>query len=215
MKKLLIIMIAFICMFGISMSITHNAYADLIDYGNGLIYDTDLDITWMQNANYAGANMTWADANTWASNLVYTDPVYGQTYTDWRLPYANSTETGYAIDPFDLAGDLLNYNTITGEMTHLYYLEMGGVAYVPPANWSPFTNVQDSYYWYAESVNDIQAMAFCMDNGCQGTPTKTNTYYALAVRNGTPVVPEPISSTLFIVGGVALGFRQFRKKINT
>ena len=26
------------------------------------------------------------------------------------------------------------------------------------------------------------------------------------------VVPEPISSTLFIVGGVALGFRQYRKK---
>jgi hypothetical protein len=26
------------------------------------------------------------------------------------------------------------------------------------------------------------------------------------------VVPEPISSTLFIVGGATLGFRQFRKK---
>ena len=30
---------------------------------------------------------------------------------------------------------------------------------------------------------------------------------------GTPtVVPEPVSSTLFIVGGLALGFRQFRKR---
>jgi hypothetical protein len=27
-----------------------------------------------------------------------------------------------------------------------------------------------------------------------------------------PIVPEPISSTLFIVGGATLGFRQFRKK---
>ncbi len=33
---------------------------------------------------------------------------------------------------------------------------------------------------------------------------------------GTPtVVPEPISSTLFIVGGLALGFRRFRQKRNT
>lgn len=30
--------------------------------------------------------------------------------------------------------------------------------------------------------------------------------------SGTPVVPEPISSTLFIVGGATLGFRRFRKK---
>ncbi len=30
-----------------------------------------------------------------------------------------------------------------------------------------------------------------------------------------PVVPEPISSTLFIVGGATLGFRRFRKKIKS
>ncbi len=34
-------------------------------------------------------------------------------------------------------------------------------------------------------------------------------------NNSPPVVPEPISSTLFIVGGIALGFRQFRKKKRT
>jgi hypothetical protein len=30
--------------------------------------------------------------------------------------------------------------------------------------------------------------------------------------NGASVVPEPVSSTLFIVGGATLGFRRFRKK---
>ena len=33
--------------------------------------------------------------------------------------------------------------------------------------------------------------------------------------NGTVLVPEPISSTLFIVGGATLGFRRFRKKTIT
>ena len=31
-------------------------------------------------------------------------------------------------------------------------------------------------------------------------------------EHAPPVVPEPISSTLFIVGGATLGFRRFRKK---
>lgn len=128
--------------------------------------------------------MTWDDANTWASSLVFGG------YDDWRLPYANSFETGYASDPTNLSGGLENPNTYTGEMTDLYYVQMGGLAYIPPASWSPFTNVWDSYYWYAEEVNSMQAMAFCMDNGCQGTPTKTNTYSAWAVRDGmSTVVP--------------------------
>src|SRR5215472_15361646 len=68
--------------------------ATLIDRGNGLIYDTVLNITWVQDANLcltlndcvngdAFGNMTWDDANTWAANLVY------QGFSDWRLPYAS------------------------------------------------------------------------------------------------------------------------------
>jgi len=34
----------------------------------------------------------------------------------------------------------------------------------------------------------------------------------LVVTTSAPVVPEPISSILFIVGGATLGFRRFRKK---
>jgi hypothetical protein len=38
------------------------ASATLIDRGNGLIYDSELDVTWLQNANVAGSFITWNDA---------------------------------------------------------------------------------------------------------------------------------------------------------
>ena len=44
------------------------AHAALVDRGGGLIYDTTLDITWLQNAN-VGGSMTWAEASSWAANF--------------------------------------------------------------------------------------------------------------------------------------------------
>lgn len=69
--------------------LTVSANATLIDRGGGLIYDTDFNITWLQDANYAntsgydaGGAMTWDEAMTWVSNLVYGG------YDNWRLPTA-------------------------------------------------------------------------------------------------------------------------------
>ena len=49
--------------------LSFNATAALYDRGNGLIYDDVLDITWLQDANYAQTSgydndgkMSWADA---------------------------------------------------------------------------------------------------------------------------------------------------------
>lgn len=48
MKKLLFVIFFFFI---------SSAHASLIDRGSGLIYDTDLDVTWLQNANASG-NLT-------------------------------------------------------------------------------------------------------------------------------------------------------------
>ena len=53
MKKLMIAVCMMICM-------ATSANADLIDRGGGLIYDTDLNITWMQDTN--PTYMTWQNA---------------------------------------------------------------------------------------------------------------------------------------------------------
>ncbi|MFH1218147.1 MAG: hypothetical protein V1706_16760 [Pseudomonadota bacterium] len=71
---------------------THS-HATLIDRGAGLIYDTDLNVTWLQDANYAKTSGFSPDgvfradqALNWASNLVYHDSVRNVDYDDWRLP---------------------------------------------------------------------------------------------------------------------------------
>ena len=55
-----------------------------------MIYDDDLDITWLQDANYAQTSghdadgrMSWDNAVAWADGLSY------EGYNDWRLPTLN------------------------------------------------------------------------------------------------------------------------------
>ena len=62
------------------------AQPELLARGNGMIDDTVLDITWLQDANYAftsgnddDGNMTWYEAVAWADQLVY------EGFDDWRL----------------------------------------------------------------------------------------------------------------------------------
>ena len=83
-----------------------NAEALLIDRGGGLIYDDVLDVTWLQDANYAVSSgywdaldktgysdwslnhpgtMIWNDAMDWADGLEYYDSVRDVTWSDWRL----------------------------------------------------------------------------------------------------------------------------------
>src|SRR5438034_11636830 len=61
----------------------------LIDRGFGLIYDTERDITWLQDMNYAktvgrspDGQLTWPAAMAWVSSLNY------RGIRGWRLPTA-------------------------------------------------------------------------------------------------------------------------------
>ncbi|NJL30732.1 MAG: DUF1566 domain-containing protein [Phycisphaerales bacterium] len=64
-----------------------SAGASLLNRGNGMIYDSSRNITWLQDANYAKTSgydpdgkVTLARARSFANNLVY------QGYDDWLLP---------------------------------------------------------------------------------------------------------------------------------
>ncbi|MES9991907.1 MAG: DUF1566 domain-containing protein [Candidatus Thiodiazotropha sp.] len=76
-----------------------------------MIYDSDQNLTWLQDANYARTSghdsdgrMTWENAMSWASNLTYGG------YNDWRLPYVNDNGDG-CIPAF--SGTYCGFNTDT------------------------------------------------------------------------------------------------------
>ena len=69
-----VVIVIFIALFCIS-----NANAALYDRGNGMIYSSILDMTWIQDTTPYG-QMSWNDAVEWAANFEYAG------YNDWRLP---------------------------------------------------------------------------------------------------------------------------------
>jgi hypothetical protein len=188
--------------------------------GNRLIYDTDLDITWY---DYTNAANIWANQVAWASGLSVT---FGSNvYNDWRLPMV--IDTGNDGCNFGYNGTDCGYNvdTSTGEMAHLWYDEFGNLAYSdtsgsgPQSGWGltntgDFQNLLAGVYWMGTEYapNTSGAWFFNADFGYQGDHIKDYATYAIAVRPGLAVAPEPISSILFIVGGATLGFRRFKKK---
>jgi len=114
------------------LGISTSSQASLIDRGNGLLYDNVLDITWLQDANYArtshyvGADssgkMDWATATTWAANLNYDG------LTDWRLA-SNSPVNGSSFNYSWAVNGSTDYSyNITSpnsELAYMYYVNLG------------------------------------------------------------------------------------------
>ena len=199
-----------------------SAHAELLNrgtdsLGNRLIYDTDFNITWY---DYTKGYDRLQNQMSWASAL--TVNLGDNIYDDWRLP---STVDGPYIFGYD-GSTTVGYNISTSEMGHLFYTELGNKGFCstsgscPQAGWGlnekgPFTNLQPDVYWsgteYASNPSETWFFAFgygYQDKCCTG-----GYGYALAVRPGdVAVVPEPISSILFVTGGALLAGRRYFKR---
>ena len=213
---------------------TVSAQAALYDRGNGMIYDDTLDITWLQDANYAATQyvatgglegdadgrMTWAGANAWADQLSYGG------FDDWRLASANLMNGASPCDATDGSCDR-GYNNTTGELGHMFYNNLGNLGYYDAsgsaqsgygATNSSFTdgdsgdsvsilNLQNHVYWLGEEYapNTLYAWAFHTYYGDQHNFNgKNNSNYSWAVRAGD-VSSVPVPAAAWLFGTALLG----------
>ena len=204
MKKVSIV----ICLLVVFLTTVSNA--ELIDNGDGTITQTRNDgsvLMWLKDANYAqtsgyddfvygydtGGALHWNEAMTWAETLVFAG------YDDWHLPTTPGTTWGV---------------TNEGDLGHMFYDELGGTAGQSILTSSDpdlalFNNLQPSWYWTDNEYTPYpNTWSFVFSTGEQHDYDQTAWGYAWAVR----VVPEPISSILFITGGAVLAGRWYQRR---
>ncbi|MCX5807742.1 MAG: hypothetical protein NT010_17005 [Proteobacteria bacterium] len=163
------------------------AHAALHDRGRGLIYDDVLNITWLQDADYAMTTsyatgdgcMMWSYAKEWVDNLVYAG------YSGWRLPRTlpldgvQYSDTGYIYlngrgdYAFNISAPGTPYaGSTASELAYMFYNNLGNNAFFDIYGYSravgdyglihtgQFTNFGPDIknVWYWSESNDSNAV---------------------------------------------------------
>ncbi len=197
--------------------------AALYDRGNGMLYDDVLDITWLQDANYAwtsGATadgrMHWEEARNWTENLEYGG------YQDWRLPSTRGKTDG-GENFYEVYSD-------GTELGHMYRHNLGwefGVwhdgQHTPEfldaasgtrknlVNYGPYG------YWYQEAYDNTASWGFAPSIGISNLPNSMiGRYAAWAVRDGdVQVAPVPLPGAIWLLISAIVGGRLLASRAST
>jgi hypothetical protein len=138
-------------------------------------------------------------------------------FSDWRMPHASPLDSSCTNDTGGTTSrsDGVGYNCNGGEMGHLYYDELSGVAgnqitTSGDDDLSLFYNIQDesySPYWYENGYppypGSTLARRFSFYNGETWNPASGNSLHVWVVRDAS-VVPIPAAVWLFGSGLLGL-----------
>ncbi len=154
----------------------------LIDRGNGLLYDMERNITWLQDANYAktggrspDGRLNWHEAGAWVAGLRY------RGITGWRLPDARAANG---------AGPREGQNNAEGEIGHLLLVAAKRMS--PPdlqlKNYSPYC-----IYWCRNEASATDAWGYKMLNMKQGTlPKQPGAFDGASMPSIDPTLAWPV-----------------------
>lgn len=218
----------------LSLLLSSLAYSALYDRGNGLIYDDVLDITWLQDANFAlssGAGdwdggMYYLAAKSWVESLNY------EGYANWRLPKAYSEESGVinCFEQYDGVTCDRGYNITGSELGYMFYVNLGNkgqystqgnenntyglenTSFVDASTGQVkyFQNINNNNYWFEDIyVNGSTALAFTMHFGVQvGRDADYYEDHIWVVADGdiANTAPVPVPAAAWLFGSALLGW---------
>lgn len=173
------------------------AQASLLDRGGGLIYDSDLNITWLADANFAKTSgfdadgrMNWVNAVAWANNLTYGG------YSDWRLPTVAPVGASFNYNFSNNGTTDIGYGNTSpdSELAYMWYVNLANLGYCTPNGGgssnscveqagrglledpsnandeSLFTNIERTRYWSGSALPppDQSRLAWFFDTGLGG-----------------------------------------------
>jgi hypothetical protein len=177
------------------------------------LYDTDTNLTWLSDANYAKTSgfdadgrLNWAEANAWVDNL----DIGG--FTDWRLP--TSLQPDPHCDYQSYVGSY-GYHCIGSELGNLFSNVLGGqngqsITSVHNANYDLLTHLQNNFYW-TSTLNNVQgeyAWGLSFADGYQSRAGLLGGGYVWAVRNGDTLgsdVPAPGGLSMIFLSLALIG----------
>ena len=207
------------------IGITANTNAVLVERLGGLAYyDTEADLTWLADADYAGTTdyadafygqMTWDQASAWVAGLNIAG------IEGWRLP--NTIDVGNDGSTYSnyFQGVDFGFNITThSELSNMYFNVLGNIAYhdtsgniqegYGPINTGPFSNIRFWEYWSATEYAPYTSYAwqFDMYDGFQRYGGKQNGSFAWAVHDGdvAELSSVPIPAAVWLFGSGLLGF---------
>jgi hypothetical protein len=189
---------------GCLLAFAPGARAELLDRGAYLVYDTDLQVTWLANHHAAfgspydvadgqmDGKLTWLNAQDWAADLAYYDSVRDVTWDDWSIPFVNLP----CIEHTTPVGDK-NWECPGSPLEELYFA-LGGnggpITHTHNSSYDFFFGGLDEFTYYQTStLNPANPggsnYIFSFYNGRFGFGSRNSSFRVLAMRPGDVGLP--------------------------